>query len=294
LYKEEGEEYDIRIQLAESDRDIAEDASQMLIQTQKGLTPIATLGEVVQREGETRITRKNKQRFVTVEANIVEGTLNEVTKEIRTQTDKLQLPPNYGIFFGGQAEIQAESFASIFTALVMAIILTYMLLAAILGSFIHPFTIMITLPLGLIGAAVALFVTGISINVFSLMAIVMLVGIVVNNAILLIDYTTVLRGQGYDMRDALLEACPVRLRPVLMTNIAIAVGMLPQALGSGGAASLRASMAVVTIGGVIISTIFTLYVIPAVYTAMDRLSIRKYAVSEEEVAKDGTDTVEDG
>ena len=294
LYKEEGEEYDIRIQLAESDRDIAEDASQMLIQTQKGLTPIATLGEVVQREGETRITRKNKQRFVTVEANIVEGTLNEVTKEIRTQTDKLQLPPNYGIFFGGQAEIQAESFASIFTALVMAIILTYMLLAAILGSFIHPFTIMITLPLGLIGAAVALFVTGISINIFSLMAIVMLVGIVVNNAILLIDYTTVLRERGYDMRDALLEACPVRLRPVLMTNIAIAVGMLPQAMGSGGAASLRASMAVVTIGGVIISTIFTLYVIPAVYTAMDRLSIRKYAVSEEEVAKDGTDTVEDG
>ncbi len=289
LYKEEGEEYDIRVRLAETDRDIAEDVNQILIQTRKGLTPVTALGEIVQREGETRITRKNKQRFVTVEASIVEGTLSEIINQIRAQTDQLQLPPNYGIFFGGQAEMQAESFASILTALVMAIILTYMLLAAILGSYIHPFTIMITLPLGLIGAAVALFVTGISINVFSLMAIVMLVGIVVNNAILLIDYTTVLRERGYDMKDALLEACPIRLRPVLMTNIAIAVGMLPQALGTGGAASLRASMAVVTIGGVIISTLFTLYVIPTVYTAMDRLSIRKYAVSEAEVVPNQAD-----
>ena len=284
LYKEGGEEYDIRIRLTETDRDIAEDANQILIQTRKGMTPVTALGEIVQREGETRITRKNKQRFVTVEANIAEGTLNEITNQIRAQTDQLQLPPGYAIFFGGQAEMQAESFGAIFTALIMAIILTYMLLAAILGSYIHPFTIMITLPLGLIGAAVALFVTGISINIFSLMAIVMLVGIVVNNAILLIDYTTVLRERGYDMRDAILEACPVRLRPVLMTNIAIAVGMLPQALGTGGAAALRASMAIVTIGGVIISTLFTLYVIPAVYTAMDRLSVRKYDVSEEEVA----------
>ena len=289
LYKEEGEEYDIRVRLAETDRDIAEDANQILIQTRKGLTPVTALGEIVQREGETRITRKNKQRFVTVEASIVEGTLSEIINQIRAQTDQLQLPPNYGIFFGGQAEMQAESFASILTALVMAIILTYMLLAAILGSYIHPFTIMITLPLGLIGAVFALLATGISINIFSLMAIVMLVGIVVNNAILLIDYTTVLREQGYDMKDAVLEACPIRLRPVLMTNIAIAVGMLPQALGTGGAASLRASMAVVTIGGVIISTLFTLYVIPTVYTAMDRLSIRKYAVSEAEVAPNQAD-----
>ena len=212
LYKEAGEEYDIRVRLAESARDIAEDANQILIQTQKGLAPITAVGEITQREGETLITRKNKQRFVTVEANIVEGTLSEITSQIRAQTDQLQLPPGYAIFFGGQAEMQAESFASIFTALIMAIILIYMLLAAILGSYIHPFTIMITLPLGLIGAVLALFLTGISINVFSLMAIVMLVGIVVNNAILLIDYTTVLREQGYEMREALLEACPIRLR----------------------------------------------------------------------------------
>ncbi|MBM3235388.1 efflux RND transporter permease subunit [Candidatus Poribacteria bacterium] len=283
LYKEKDEEYDIRVRLAETDRDIAEDANQLLIQTQKGLTPVATVGEIVQRESETRIIRKNKQRFVTVEANIVKGTLSEINRQIRAQTDQLQLPSGYSIFFGGQAEAQAESFGSIFTALVMAIILTYMLLAAIMGSYIHPFTIMITLPLGLIGAVIALFVTGVSINIFSLMAIVMLVGVVVNNAILLIDYTTVLRERGYDIREALLEACPIRLRPVLMTNIAIAVGMLPQALGTGGAATLRASMAIVTIGGIIVSTLFTLYVIPAVYTAMDRLSIRKYAVSEAEV-----------
>ena len=180
--------------------------------------------------------------------------------------------------------MQAEAFSSLFVAAVLAIVLTYMLLAAILGSFIHPFTIMITLPLGLIGVVIALLATGISINIISLMAMIMLVGIVVNNAILLIDYTTVLRERGYDMREALLEACPVRLRPVLMTNIAIAFGILPQALGTGGVASIRASMAIVTIGGVIVSTVFTIYVIPVIYTAMDRLSVRKYAAAETEVA----------
>lgn len=284
LYKEKGDEYDIRVQLDETARDIAEDASQIIVQTRKGPTPITALGKTTQREGATRIIHKNKQRLVTVEANIVKGTLSEILKPIRAQTDKLELPSGYNIFFGGQAEMQAESFSSLFTAATMAIILTYMLLAAILGSFIHPFTIMFTLPLGLVGAVIALLATGISINVFSLMAMVMLVGIVVNNAILLIDYTTLLRGQGYDMREALLEACPVRLRPVIMTNIAIAFGMLPQALGTAGVASIRASMAVVTIGGVIISTLFTLYVIPAIYTAMDRLSITEYAAPEAEVA----------
>ena len=128
---------------------------------------------------------------------------------------------------------------------------------------------MATLPLGLVGMAFGLFLTGQSINIFSLMAFIMLVGIVVNNAILLLDYTRVLRSKGMSRRDALVEACPVRLRPIIIANLAIAIGMLPQALGGAGS-EFRSAMAVVTMGGVLISAIFTMYLIPVIYDILDR------------------------
>ncbi len=166
-------------------------------------------------------------------------------------------------------EFQEESFASIFKALFLAIILTYMVLAGTLESFKHPFTIMATLPLGLVGTSFALFLTGQTINIFSLMAVVMLVGIVVNNAILLLDYTSVLRQRGMKRREALFEACPVRLRPIIISNLAIAIGMLPQALGGAGS-EFRAVMAIVTMGGVLVSAVFTMYAIPVIYDVFDR------------------------
>jgi HAE1 family hydrophobic/amphiphilic exporter-1 len=130
---------------------------------------------------------------------------------------------------------------------------------------------MVTLPLGLIGASFGLFFTGQTINIFSLMAIVMLIGIVVNNAILLLDYTKQLREKGMTINEALLVACPTRLRPIIMANLAIAVGMIPQAL-SGAGAEYRTPMAVVQIGGVLMSSVFTLFVIPVMYTVMDRVT----------------------
>ena len=156
-----------------------------------------------------------------------------------------------------------------FEALILAILLTYMVLAGVLESFIHPFTVMATLPLGLVGMAFGLFLTGQSINIFSLMAFIMLVGIVVNNAILLLDYTRVLRSKGMSRRDALIEACPVRLRPIIIANLAIAIGMLPQALGGAGS-EFRSAMAVVTMGGVLVSAVFTMYLIPVIYDFLDR------------------------
>jgi HAE1 family hydrophobic/amphiphilic exporter-1 len=165
-------------------------------------------------------------------------------------------------------EIQQESFGYIFQALVMAVLLTYVVLAMILESFVHPITVMLTLPLGLVGASFGLFFGGQSINIMSLMAMVMLVGIVVNNAILLLDYIGVLRRRGLSMRDAVIDACPVKLRPIIMTNLAIAVGMIPQAMGGAGS-EIRVCMAVVTIGGVLISAIFTLIIIPTLYEAFE-------------------------
>ena len=131
---------------------------------------------------------------------------------------------------------------------------------------------MVTLPLGLIGVSLALVSTGLTLTIFSLMAIVMMVGIVVNNGILLLDYTAQLRRRGMGMREALLEACPTRLRPIIMANIAIIAGMLPQALSQSGVAVIQASMATVLMGAVLISTLFTLLVVPIVYTWLDWFS----------------------
>ena len=174
--------------------------------------------------------------------------------------------------YGGDAETQDESFAAIFEALILAIILIYIVMAAILESFIHPVTVMLTLPLSLIGMAVSLFLSGQEINIMSLMALVMMVGIVVNNAILLLDYTGQLRARGLGVREALLEACPTKLRAIVMANLAIALGMLPQLVSQGSGSEFRAPMAVVQIGGVLISAVFTLFVVPVVYTMFDRLT----------------------
>jgi len=157
-------------------------------------------------------------------------------------------------------------------AMVLAVILTYVLLAMMLESYIHPVTIMITVPLGAVGVAFALFFTGISINIFSMMAIIMLVGIVVNNAILILDYAQQLRRQGKTAVEALLEAAPARLRPIIMTNVAIAIALVPQALGSGPGSFFRKPMAVVTMGGVLGSAVFTLILIPVIYEKLDRIA----------------------
>ncbi|HSG28307.1 MAG TPA: efflux RND transporter permease subunit, partial [Candidatus Krumholzibacterium sp.] len=204
-------------------------------------------------------------------ANVASGTVSEARAIIDSRIRELDLPSGVRFKYAGMAEVQDESFASIFSAMILAIVLVYIVMAAILESFIHPLTVMITLPLGLIGTAFGLFFTGQTINIMSLMAMVMLVGIVVNNAILLLDATQQLRAKGKKIREALLEACPQRLRPIIMANLAIAIGMIPQAMGGSGV-EYRTPMAVVQIGGVLMSAVFTIFVIPVVYTMVDRFT----------------------
>lgn len=282
-YREGDEEYDIRVQLAEDARQVVEDADRILINVGGESVPLAELGDVYLSEGPTQIVRQNKQRMVTITANIGEGALGEKLNAITAKTAALDLPVGYAVDFGGDVEMMNESFVSLFTALILAIILTYMLLAAILDSFVHPFTIMITLPLGLVGTSVALFITGTTLNIFSMMAVIMLVGIVVNDAILILVYANRLRRHGMELMDALLEAGCNRLRPIIMTNIAITAGLLPQALGTGGTAAIRASMAIVTIGAVILSAVFTVFVIPVVYTFVDRFAKKPEPVADPEI-----------
>ena len=190
-YEEGDEEYDIRVQLAKADLNIAENVDRILIRTQKGLVPLSALGDLVERSGETQITRKNKQDVFVVEANILRGSLGEIVNKIQQQVSQIQLPPGYQIGMGSDAESQVEAYQAISVALVQAIILTYMLLAALLGSYLYPFTIMLTLPLGFVGAVLSMSIFGLTINIFSLLALIMLIGIVVNDAILLLDQTRI-------------------------------------------------------------------------------------------------------
>ena len=275
-YEEGDEGYDIRVQLAKTDLEVAENVGHILIRTQKGLVPLLSLGHLVEHSGETQIARKDKQNVFVVEANILDGSLGEIVSKIQRQVNRIKLPPGYQIRMGSDAENQVEAYQAISVALAQAIVLTYMLLAALLGSYLHPFTIMLTLPLGFVGAVLSMSIFGLTINIFSLLALIMLIGIVVNDAILLLDQTHIFRQRGMPIKEALLKACPLKLRTIIMTNLTIIISMFPQTLGDRGTAVMRATLAGVEIGAIIVQTICTLTIIPVLYVILDRFSVRKY------------------
>ena len=268
-YREAGDEYDIRVRLSERDRGSLENVGDFLITTMNGPVQIARVADLQYREGPATISRKNKERMVSVMANTAGTTIGEAQAAIEEKLKTLELKPGYKVYFGGMSEMMAESFTELLKALALATILTYMLMAAVLESYKNPFIILLTLPLAIIGVILSLLISGKTISMLSLMAVVMLVGIVVNNGILLIDYIGLLRKDGRGLREAILEACPIRLRPIIMTNLATILGMLPLAMGLGAGGEFRSSMAVVSIGGLITSTIFTLYLIPVIYASFE-------------------------
>ena len=249
------------------------------------MVPISSLGSVEEQAGETTIQRDEKQRTVQIDAYIGGGSLTALANQIQLTLDEMGFPPGYSYEITGQFEMFQESLTEMLKALVMAIVLTYIVLAMILESYVHPFTIMLTLPLGFVGAVFGLFLASASLNIFSMMAIIMLVGIVVNNAILILDYTHQLRETGMGSIEALLEAAPIRLRPIVMTNIAIAIALLPQAMGSGAGSFYRIPMAAVTIGGVLVAAVFTLFLIPVIYVKLDRFAAASIRSRHQELAE---------
>jgi hydrophobic/amphiphilic exporter-1 (mainly G- bacteria), HAE1 family len=185
--------------------------------------------------------------------------------------------------YTGDSELMADAAVDFGIAILMAIILTYVLLAGLLESFIQPLIIMATLPMGLIGVLISLFVTGKSISIISLMAIVMLIGIVVNNAILILDYANhLIRKRGLDLRRASIKGATSKFRAILMTNIATIMAMMPLALGLGAGAEMRQPMAIASIGGLIVSTVLTLFIIPLLFWMFGRFGNLKTSVEEDE------------
>lgn len=273
IYQEKGEQIDIRIRLEEEDRNSIEEVENILISSSVGLQiPLKEIAEVTVDSGPKGIDRKNQQRVVNVSGNISDRFLGRVIQDAQQQLDKLVLPEDYRYEFVGQNREMQESFLELALALVLSILLVYMIIAAQFESLLMPLAVMFSVPFSLIGVILALLLSGKSLNVLSFIGIIMLVGIVVNNSIVLIDYINKLRQKGMERKEAIILGGKTRLRPILMTMFTTVLALVPMALGVGEGAELRAPMAITIIGGLTSSTFLSLIIVPIFYTFLDDLS----------------------
>lgn len=280
-YRDLGEEYDIKITLNDESVNTPEKIKNIPIVSMKGTYRIAQVADVKFTTGYTRVLRRDKYKAIQFTGSNAAGyPLGQIidsvdARLINEDTKRIDLPTGYRFQWSSNAEMMEEMFADLTFAFFLAFLLTYMLLAALLESFTQPVIILLTLPLAFIGVFIALYYTGNTLNLTSMMGLIMLIGIVVNNAILMLDYTNQLRREDeYLPKDALLEACPIKLKPIIMSTSAIILGMLPMALGIGEAGKeMRIPLGVVSIGGLIASTVLTLFIVPAFYYITSRKKV---------------------
>lgn len=269
-FREGGDEYEIRVQLRAIDKDNISDVGDIVVGNKLGVPVLLKdVADMSFTSGPTKIDRKNRQRMVLVTSNLKEGyAAGNVQREIDKKLKNVDLK-NVARHYGGMIERMGESFSDLLSAMSVAILLVYMVMVALYNSLLYPFVVMFSLPLAIVGAIIALVITGKTLSIVTMIGMIMLVGLVTKNAILLVDYTNTLRGRGYKIDDAIKEAGPTRLRPILMTTLTMIFAMLPTAIATGGGGGFRAPMAIAVIGGLIWSTMLTLLVIPVVYTLFD-------------------------
>ncbi|MBV1959586.1 MAG: efflux RND transporter permease subunit, partial [Pseudomonadales bacterium] len=232
---------------------------------------LRNLVSVSEGTGPLHIDRKGQQRIVTVAANISNRALGDIVADLNVAIAKIPMPKGYDMVIAGDHEEQSESFSQLLLALILAVFLVYMIMASLYESLRDPFVVMFTLPLAIIGVLVTLFITSTTFNVQSFIGVIMLIGIVINNAILIVDQATRLLSKlNTTPSQAVLEAGRRRLRPILMTSLTTILAMLPLALGVGEGSEMQAPMAITLIGGLISSTIITLVVIPCLYILFHR------------------------
>jgi len=262
---------DVLVRAREEDRASIEHIRQLIVNPESDRpTTLASVADITVDNGPGEIRRIGQERVALVTANLDYGDLGSAALEIDQIISGIQIPTDMTARLAGQNEEMTVSFQSLRFALLLGVFLVYLVMACQFESFIHPLVIMFTLPLALIGAAFALWITNTTINVVVLLGGILLVGIVVNNAIVLIDRVNQVRSAGMKKEEAILEAGPTRLRPIAMTTLTTVLGLLPMALGIGEGAEIRAPMAITVIGGLSVSTLLTLIVIPVVYSLMDR------------------------
>ena len=271
-YREGGNEYDIRLKLNDESVDTPEEIGNITIVGPTSVYRLSQLADVQFTSGYSTIMHTDKYKSIEFNGyNAIGIPLGDIVNVINEKAAKIDFDPGYRLEWKGSAKMMQETVIDMLKTFIIAFLLTYMLLAAILESLTQPLMILATVPLALIGVVIALASTGVTMNMISMMAIVMLLGLVVNNAILQMDYTNQLRRQGKSIKDALLEACPTKLKPIIMATVAIILGMMPMALGIGSSGvEFRQPMGLISIGGMLISTIMGLFVIPALYFLLSK------------------------
>jgi len=279
----DGQNYEVNVQLPRENRRVAADLSNLYLTTTKRgpdgemrMVPLRQVAELVETTSPQIIKRQELQRRVALYANAEGRPSGDVNKDVQKIIKEMtpSLPPGYRFDVGGQAKDMEESFQAAIAALGLAVIFIYLILASQFASFTQPFAIMASLPFSLIGVFLALLLTGTTLNLFSMIGFIMLMGLVTKNAILLVDFANRARRGGASLHDALLQAGQVRLRPIMMTTAAMIGGMMPLALGIGEGGEAQAPMGRAIIGGVITSTLLTLVVVPVLYTYLDALNQR--------------------
>ncbi len=280
----DGQNYEINVQLPRDGRRLASDLGNLYITTgRRGpdgalrMVPLRQVADIVESTSPQLIKRQDLQRRVALYANAEGRPSGDVGSDVQKIIDATQLPPGYRFDVGGQQKDMNESFQAALAALGLAIIFIYLILASQFASFTQPVAIMASLPFSLIGVFLALLLTGTTLNIFSIIGFIMLMGLVTKNAILLVDFANRMRRGGASLHDALLQAGQVRLRPILMTTAAMIGGMTPLALGLGEGGETQAPMGRAIIGGVITSTLLTLVVVPVIYTYLDDWAERRKA-----------------
>ncbi len=264
-----GRRYDVRVRLNPENRMNPDDIGRLYVRAVDGkLVELKNVVRIVEGGGPSSISRRDRQRSLWLFANLEGKPLGAAMQDLDRISAKI-LPPGYTTNYAGEAEEMGKSFKYLMFAIMLGILLAYMILASQFESFLHPITVLLAMPLSFIGAFGALLITGKAISIVSFIGLILLMGLVKKNSILLVDYTNTLRERGLSRREAILQAGPVRLRPILMTTFAMVFGMLPVALGIGEGSDVRAPMGITVIGGLLTSLFLTLAVVPAAYDLFD-------------------------
>ncbi|MCX7218202.1 MAG: efflux RND transporter permease subunit, partial [Burkholderiales bacterium] len=272
------ENYDVSVRLSPNDRNNADDLSKLMLASSQNnadgsprMVPLRQVADIRLSTGANQINRRDLTREVELSANVVGRSAGEVSAEVKKVLDSVQWQPGYRYKMGGATKNMTESFGYALSALALAVIFIYMILASQFASFLQPIAIMSALPMTLIGVFLALMFFRSTLNMFSIIGFIMLMGLVTKNAILLVDFANQVRKEGKQRTEALLEAAHVRLRPILMTTLAMVFGMVPLAFALTEGSEQRAPMGQAVIGGIITSSLLTLVVVPVIYTYLDDL-----------------------
>lgn len=277
-----GNQYNILVRLSEDYRNNIEDIKKLTVINSQGKPiPIGNFIDIKMSKSPVQIARKYQQRLVEVTANVSDRALGDVAEEIRAKLKDVQIPPAFEVQLSGNVEQQNKTFNALYLAFGLAIVLVYMVMASQFQSLIDPFIIMFSVPLGMVGVVWMLFLTNTTLSVTSFEGVIVMVGIVVSNGILLIDYMNRLRKKGMGLHEAVLKGGKTRLRPIVMTTLATVLGLIPMAIGIGGESS-QAPLAIAVIGGLTVSTFLTLLFIPTLYIVFEEKFHRKVNIEEEE------------